>query len=81
MNDLQTRTLIDAPRLLMQFTPNDDGELETLMRIQIPDGCLELQFAAIAVDMTTLQESRKVVQNRRVMPPDESPSLFDDLNL
>ncbi|MEM9977205.1 MAG: hypothetical protein AAF808_06200 [Cyanobacteria bacterium P01_D01_bin.2] len=81
MNDLQTRTLIDAPRLLMQFTPNDDGELETLMRVQIPDGCLELQFAAIAVDMTTLQESRKVVQNRRVMPPDESLSLFDDLNL
>lgn len=78
MNDLQTRTLIDAPRLLMQFTPNDDGELETLMRIKVPTGCLELQFAAIAIDMSSLQESRKVVQNRRVMPPDDSLSVFDD---
>ncbi|MBE9069304.1 hypothetical protein IQ260_21915, partial [Leptolyngbya cf. ectocarpi LEGE 11479] len=78
MNDLQTRTLIDAPRLLMQFTPNDDGDLETLMRIKVPTGCLELQFAAIAIDMSSLQESRKVVQNRRVMPPDDSLSIFDD---
>jgi hypothetical protein len=28
--------------------------------------------------MATLQESRKVVQNRRVMPPDNSLSVFDD---
>lgn len=80
MNDLQTRTLIEAPRLLMQFTPNDYDELETMMRIKVPTGCLELQFAAIAIDMSTLEESRKVVQNRRVMPPDESLSIFDDLN-
>lgn len=80
MNDLQTRTLIDAPRLLMQFTPNDHNELETLMRVKLPTGCLELQFAAIAIDMSTLQESRKVVQNRRVMPPVEHSSIFDDLN-
>ncbi|MEA5465903.1 hypothetical protein [Leptothoe sp. PORK10 BA2] len=78
MNDLQTRTVIEAPRLLMQFTPNDLNELETLMRVQVPSGCLELQIAAIAVDMTTLQESRKVVQNRRVMPPDDSLSVFDE---
>lgn len=78
MNDLQTRTLIDAPRLLMQFTPNDFNELETLMRIKVPSGCLELQFAAIAIDMSSLQESRKVVQNRRVMPPDDSLAVFDD---
>ncbi|MEM7064190.1 MAG: hypothetical protein AAF572_13630 [Cyanobacteria bacterium P01_B01_bin.77] len=78
MNDLQTRTLIDAPRLLMQFTPNDFNELETLMRIKVPTGCLELQFAAISIDMSSLQESRKVVQNRRVMPPDDSLSVFDD---
>ncbi|MEM9805780.1 MAG: hypothetical protein AAF959_10915 [Cyanobacteria bacterium P01_D01_bin.56] len=81
MNDLQTRTLVDAPRLLMQLTPNDYNELETLMRVKIPTGCLELQFAAISIDMATLQESRKVVQNRRVMPPDDSLSIFDDLNL
>ena len=81
MNDLQTRTMIDAPRLLMQFIPNDHNELETLMRIQVPTGCLELQFAAISIDMTTLQESRKVIQNRRVMPPDESSSIFDDWDI
>ncbi|MDV3353272.1 hypothetical protein QGP82_31655 [Leptothoe sp. LEGE 181152] len=77
MNDLQTRTMIDSPRLLMQFIPNDSNELETLMRVQIPHGCLELQVAAISIDMATLQESRKVVQNRRVMPPDDSLSIFD----
>ena len=81
MNDLQTRTIIDAPRLLMQFIPNDNNELETLMRVQVPSGCLELQFAAISIDMTTLQESRKVVQNRRVMPPDDSLSVFDDWDI
>ena len=77
MNDLQTRTVIDAPRLLMQFIPNDNDELETLMRVQVPKGCLELQFAAISVDMTTLQESRKVIQNRRVLPPEDTLSIFD----
>ena len=78
MNDLQTRTMIDAPRLLMQFIPNDNNELETLMRVRVPSGCLELQFAAISIDMATLQESRKVIQNRRVMPPDDSLAIFDD---
>ncbi|MBT9314790.1 hypothetical protein [Leptothoe spongobia] len=81
MNDLQTRTIIEAPRMLMQFTPNDYNELETLMRVQVPTGCLELQIAAISVDMSTLQESRKVVQNRRVMPPDNTVSLFDDWDM
>ncbi|MBX2861987.1 MAG: hypothetical protein KTR27_00405 [Leptolyngbyaceae cyanobacterium MAG.088] len=81
MNDLQTRTVIEPPRLLMQFIPNDNNELETLMRLQVPQGCLELQFAAISVDMTTLQESRKVVQNRRVMPPDDALSVFDDWDI
>ena len=81
MNDLQTRTVIEAPRMLMQFTPNDANELETLMRVKVPTGCLELQIAAIAVDTTTLQESRKVVQNRRVMPPDSSLSMFDDWDM
>ncbi|MEM6254162.1 MAG: hypothetical protein AAF821_14695 [Cyanobacteria bacterium P01_D01_bin.156] len=80
MNDLQTRTLVDAPRLLMQLTPNDSHELETLMRVKIPTSCLELQFAAITIDMATLQESRKVIHNRQVMPPDNSLSIFDDLN-
>ncbi|MEM9483832.1 MAG: hypothetical protein AAGA83_09100 [Cyanobacteria bacterium P01_F01_bin.116] len=81
MNDLQTRTVIEAPRMLMQFTPNDFNELETLMRVKVPSGCLELQIAAISVDMSTLQESRKVVQNRRVMPPDNTIPLFDDWDL
>ncbi|MEM9906631.1 MAG: hypothetical protein AAF921_16560 [Cyanobacteria bacterium P01_D01_bin.44] len=74
MNDLQTRTLIEEPRLLMHLTPNDRGELETYMRVKVPRGCLDLQIAAIAVDMTTLQESRKSVANRRVIPAN-MPSL------
>ena len=81
MNDLQTRTVIDEPRLLMQFIPNDKNELETLMRVQVPSGCLELQFAAISIDMATLQESRKVIQNRRVLPPDNTLSIFDDWDI
>ncbi|ESA35611.1 hypothetical protein N836_11470 [Leptolyngbya sp. Heron Island J] len=81
MNDLQTRTVIDAPRLLMQFIPNDNNELETMIRVQVPNGCLELQFAAISVDMATLQESRKVIQNRRVLPPDDTLSIFDSWDI
>jgi hypothetical protein len=81
MNDLQTRRLIEEPRLLMQLTPNDRGELETFMRVQIPQGCLELQFAAIAIDMATLQESRKVVINRRIIPGELPTLSLDDFDL
>jgi hypothetical protein len=81
MNDLQTRTLVDEPRLLMHFTPNQQGELETFMRIKIPLGCLELQFAAITINMATLQESAKYVVNRLIVPPDLPSLSLDEFDL
>ncbi|MEL6325351.1 MAG: hypothetical protein AAFQ61_00370 [Cyanobacteria bacterium J06626_23] len=81
MNDRQTRTLIEEPRLVMHFTPNSFGELETLMRIKVPLGCLELQIAAIAIDMSTLQESSRAVVNRHVIPPDLPASGLDSFDL
>ncbi|NEP15812.1 MAG: hypothetical protein F6J97_02790 [Leptolyngbya sp. SIO4C1] len=81
MNDLQTRTLIEEPRLLMHLVPNANGELETFMRLKVPQGCLELQIAAIAVDMSTLQESRKAVANRRVIPANLSSADWNEFEL
>ncbi|MEO0456179.1 MAG: hypothetical protein AAF152_06285 [Cyanobacteria bacterium P01_A01_bin.114] len=81
MNDLQTRTLVEEPRLLMHLTPNDRGELETYLRVKVPRGCLEIQIAAIAVDMTTLQESRKSVANRRVVPANLPSLSWDEFDV
>jgi hypothetical protein len=74
--DPQTRSLADEPRQLMNLSPDGHGHLEGSVQIEVPQGCLEVWFEAIAVDMITHQESYKTSVSRSVVPSGvPSPSL------
>lgn len=69
IHDRQNQLLLDGPRWLTDFFPVDDDLLESMIRLTIPQGGVELQFEAIAVDMDHERESYKVAIARRVSPP------------
>ncbi|HEY9648264.1 MAG TPA: hypothetical protein V6C88_17940, partial [Chroococcidiopsis sp.] len=80
-NDRQTRSLIDGPRWLVNFLPDRTGKRETWVHLTVPFGCLEIQFEAIAIEMSTQRESEKVSVECDVVPADAPPSselLLDD---
>ncbi|MBD2580077.1 hypothetical protein [Oscillatoria sp. FACHB-1406] len=68
--DCQTRSLLDGPRAFVDFTENQDGELETITQLLVPLGSLEIRFEAIAIDLVTQRESHKTSVSRHVIPPD-----------
>ncbi|NJL90757.1 MAG: hypothetical protein HC916_13930 [Coleofasciculaceae cyanobacterium SM2_1_6] len=74
VKDCQTTAIIDGPRLLLDFAPNGQGELETLTRLTVPPGCCRVRLEAIAIDPLQEKESRKVSIDRVVVPPD-TPDL------
>ena len=74
MIDRQSRTLVGEPKLLTNLKPDALGYLETSADLRVPMGCLDVQIAAIAVDMATQQESNKAIVNRHVVPSRQSPS-------
>ncbi|MEM9008839.1 MAG: hypothetical protein AAGE59_35685 [Cyanobacteria bacterium P01_F01_bin.86] len=69
VTDIQSRSLADRPRWLMNWTPNSDGEQTALLQLQVPFGSLEAQFEAIAIDLTTQRESYKTTLVRSIVPP------------
>ena len=69
VEDYQTRWLLDGPHLLTNLMPNALGGLEVMTQLKIPFGCLEIRIEAIALDLTTQQESHKVTIVRTVIPP------------
>jgi hypothetical protein len=69
MTDIHSRTLLEKPRWLMQWSPTDGEHQEALLQLQVPMGCLEARFEAIAIDLTNQQESHKVAQSRTIIPP------------
>lgn len=75
MVDRQSRSLVIDPKLLTNLTPDALGDLETSTQLQIPMHCLDVQIAAIAVDMATQQESAKAIVNRHVVPADQAASI------
>ena len=77
MVDRQSRSLVIEPKLLTNMTPDALGDLETSTQMQIPMHCLDVQIAAIAIDMATQQESAKAIVNRHVVPTDQSLPLRD----
>lgn len=79
ITDLQTRSLVDEPRQIMHLIPNGRGQLEGSLQLTVPQGCLEAQFEAIAVDMITQQESYKATVSRTIVPPGLPDA--DDLGL
>ncbi|MGL5081731.1 MAG: hypothetical protein ACRC8A_09615 [Microcoleaceae cyanobacterium] len=72
--DRQFRQIIDGPRWLTEFSPNGLDQIETSVSLEIAYSSLEVQIEAIAVEMQTQRESRKVVIDRPVVQPD-APTL------
>ena len=79
LEDYQTRWLVDRPHLLTNLLPNALGGLEVMTQLNIPFGCLEIRLEAIALDLTTQQESHKVTILRTVIPPDLPSLQLDEL--
>ncbi|MGJ5634464.1 hypothetical protein [Nostoc sp. CALU 1950] len=79
LEDYQTRWLLDGPHLLTNLLPNASGGLEGITQLNIPFGCLEIRLEAIALDLTTQQESHKVTIVRTVIPPDLPNLQLDEL--
>ncbi len=75
MVDRQSRTLVGEAKLLTNLKPDALGYLETSADLRVPMGCLDVQIAAIAVDMATQQESNKAIVNRHVVPSRQFPPL------
>jgi len=67
--DRQTYTILEDPRWLTDLKPNGIGLLETVTDIEIPYGSLEIEFAAIAVELPSQRESDKATIFRNVVPP------------
>jgi hypothetical protein len=79
LEDCQTRWLINGPHLLTNLLPNASGGLEVMTQLNIPFGCLEIRLEAIALDLTTQQESHKITIVRTVVPPDLPSLQLDEL--
>ncbi|WP_016949291.1 hypothetical protein [Anabaena sp. PCC 7108] len=77
VEDYQTRGLLDGPHLLKDLRPTSWGNWEAVTHLVVPLGCVEIRVEAIALDLTTQQESRKVTVVKTVIPPD-LPSLEPD---
>jgi hypothetical protein len=79
VEDCQTRWLLDGPHLLKDLLPSPGGGLEVITQLNVPFGCLEIRLEAIALNVSTQQESHKVTVVRTVIPPDLPNLQLDDL--
>ncbi|MGQ4649830.1 hypothetical protein [Lyngbya aestuarii] len=77
LQDRQSRALLDGPRSLVDFIPNNSGELEALTQLIVPFSSVEIRFEAITVDIFSQRESRKVGFDCVVVHDD----LSDDASL
>ncbi len=64
--DCQSRTLLGEPQWITAFLPLGDDLMEANVDLVIPEGSIELQVEAIAVEPITQRESRKVSTRRKV---------------
>lgn len=67
--DRQTYLILDGPHWITEFKPNGLGKIQATVELEIPYGCMEVEFEAIAVEMQTQRESHKVTVHRQVLPP------------
>ena len=75
MVDRQSRSLVVEPKILTNLMLDALGDLQGTVEMVVPMDCLDVQIAAIAIDMATQQESGKAVVNRRVVPPNQTRAL------
>ncbi|HIK27306.1 MAG: hypothetical protein N3E45_05790 [Oscillatoriaceae bacterium SKW80] len=74
LQDLQSRSLLDGPHWVTEFSYNAWGDLEATVPVMVPLGSFQVQFEAIAIETLTKRESHKVFLSRQVIPP-PPPSL------
>ncbi len=67
--DRQTYLILDGPRWITEFKANGLGNVRANIELEIPYGCMEVEFEAIAVEMQTQRESHKISVHRQVLPP------------
>ena len=79
VTDIQSRTLVDRPRWLMNWTPSNSGEQTALLQLQVPLGSIEARFEAIAIDLATQHESYKVTHVRSIVPANLSDPDIDSV--
>ncbi len=64
----RTRSLVDGPRWLLDFSRDDQGQWQALTRLTIPPGVPELIFEAWAVSPDRQQQSDRVTERRSILP-------------
>ncbi|MEM9120083.1 MAG: hypothetical protein AAGD09_19690 [Cyanobacteria bacterium P01_F01_bin.56] len=79
VTDIQTRTLVDRPRWLMNWTPTPEGTQTAFLQLQVPMGSIEARFEAITIDLATQRESYKTSIVRHIAPTDLPPSEAEEL--
>jgi hypothetical protein len=78
IKDLQTRTIIDGPRWLLDFSVVPNSEfIETRTNISIPLSSVDVAFEAIAIEAQTQRESHKVRVTRAVTPPNLAQDVYE----
>ncbi len=77
VNDRQNRTIIEAPRWIIDFKPDGHGNLEATTELKVPFESVEIQIEAIAVEVMTNRESHKVTLDRRIVS-EQLPDLWSD---
>ncbi|MBL1175031.1 hypothetical protein [Pantanalinema sp. GBBB05] len=70
VNDRQTRSLLAGPQWLTDFFPNGFDALEAIVPLTVPMGSVEVRIEAIAVEIQTQRESRKVGLDQAVILDD-----------
>ncbi|MBD2293167.1 hypothetical protein H6G06_06625 [Anabaena sphaerica FACHB-251] len=79
VEDYQTRGLLDGPHLLQDLRPTPWGNWEAITQLIVPLGCVEILVGAIALDMSTQQESHKITVVKTVIPPDLPMMELDEV--
>jgi|GEM_PF-1702879 len=64
----RTRSLVDGPRWLLDFSRDEQGRWQALTRMTIPPGVPELIFEAWAVSPDRQQQSDRVTERRSILP-------------
>jgi hypothetical protein len=80
VRDRQLRILIEGPRWLIDFKPDGFGALKAQTTVTLPLGCLEVQFEAIAIEMTSQSESDRTIVCRSVISPELSALSREELD-
>lgn len=80
IRDRQLRVLIEGPRWLIDFKPDGFGALKAQTTVTLPLGCMEVQFEAIAIEMTTQSESQRTIVCRSVISPELSALSIEELD-